>query len=447
MLISGLSLGSLSPSICFGGYGGAGLPSPSLGSVLWVASTWIFSVLAFISLVMIAFFSIAYLFIRNKDAGKRKRLGDLLFYSLVTFVICAFTVYVQYSFFTNCLSESSLCCANYFSQSSSYAIACFSVLVALVLFSIVIVKSIRSGKLYRGRLNVLLSLALAVFLIVLIGGGYCRYEDEKAFEECRKNCVPGQSCFCNLLDDWSSDGQPVAKNDRESVGRAQNRTGDRSGDATCTQEAKVCPDGSHVSRTGPDCQFASCPEAGEVSWRTYRSEKYGFEIGIPESCDLSADDLESDYTSGSTYSKILSGDNHRINGKIFNLYCDIDKKHNLYFSISAASSDYNGYEFDSECLTSNMNAAKTAAMCKAPQSKMETLKLNGASAYLVEDDYGFMGPDCAGYVAYVDNLSGKNDVYRFYAVSVTDNCSVDDIPTDELKNDLLKIVSTFRFTK
>jgi hypothetical protein len=27
----------------------------------------------------------------------------------------------------------------------------------------------------------------------------------------------------------------------------------------CTMEAKLCPDGSYVSRTGPDCEFAECP--------------------------------------------------------------------------------------------------------------------------------------------------------------------------------------------
>ena len=29
----------------------------------------------------------------------------------------------------------------------------------------------------------------------------------------------------------------------------------------CTQEAKICPDGSSVGRTGPNCEFASCPTA------------------------------------------------------------------------------------------------------------------------------------------------------------------------------------------
>lgn len=28
----------------------------------------------------------------------------------------------------------------------------------------------------------------------------------------------------------------------------------------CTDEAKVCPDGSAVGRTGPNCEFAACPD-------------------------------------------------------------------------------------------------------------------------------------------------------------------------------------------
>ena len=27
----------------------------------------------------------------------------------------------------------------------------------------------------------------------------------------------------------------------------------------CTMDAKECPDGSYVSRTGPHCEFAPCP--------------------------------------------------------------------------------------------------------------------------------------------------------------------------------------------
>jgi hypothetical protein len=35
------------------------------------------------------------------------------------------------------------------------------------------------------------------------------------------------------------------------------------GNAACTEEAKVCPDGSSVGRTGANCEFAECPAAAD----------------------------------------------------------------------------------------------------------------------------------------------------------------------------------------
>ncbi|TSC53631.1 MAG: Uncharacterized protein LiPW39_158 [Parcubacteria group bacterium LiPW_39] len=42
----------------------------------------------------------------------------------------------------------------------------------------------------------------------------------------------------------------------------------------CTQEAKQCPDGSYVSRIGPNCEFAACP----TDWHIYKNTEYGFQI-------------------------------------------------------------------------------------------------------------------------------------------------------------------------
>lgn len=56
----------------------------------------------------------------------------------------------------------------------------------------------------------------------------------------------------------------------------------------CTMDAKMCPDGSYVGRTGPTCEFAACP-GGEVgqnpiiegteSWET--STAYGMSFRYP----------------------------------------------------------------------------------------------------------------------------------------------------------------------
>jgi len=59
----------------------------------------------------------------------------------------------------------------------------------------------------------------------------------------------------------------------------------------CTMEAKLCPDGSSVGRSGPNCEFAECPAVqnpstepaqNEVaSWKTYNENDFGFSFKYP----------------------------------------------------------------------------------------------------------------------------------------------------------------------
>lgn len=57
----------------------------------------------------------------------------------------------------------------------------------------------------------------------------------------------------------------------------------------CPQEAKICPDGSTVSRnSAKNCAFDECPtiDTGALdisNWKSYRDEKYGFEVRYPPS--------------------------------------------------------------------------------------------------------------------------------------------------------------------
>ena len=35
--------------------------------------------------------------------------------------------------------------------------------------------------------------------------------------------------------------------------------------SVCTKDAKICPDGSHVGRIPPNCEFATCPNVGSTN--------------------------------------------------------------------------------------------------------------------------------------------------------------------------------------
>ena len=53
----------------------------------------------------------------------------------------------------------------------------------------------------------------------------------------------------------------------------------------CTEEAKICSDGSAVGRIGPNCEFAQCPIVADqtTDWETYTNNIAGYQIEYPPS--------------------------------------------------------------------------------------------------------------------------------------------------------------------
>lgn len=51
----------------------------------------------------------------------------------------------------------------------------------------------------------------------------------------------------------------------------------------CTLEAKLCPDGSSVGRSGPNCEFAACPTSTDKTahWKTYTNSAMNLSVKYP----------------------------------------------------------------------------------------------------------------------------------------------------------------------
>ncbi|MFH0937442.1 MAG: hypothetical protein V1808_04075 [Candidatus Daviesbacteria bacterium] len=52
----------------------------------------------------------------------------------------------------------------------------------------------------------------------------------------------------------------------------------------CTMEAKICPDGTSVGRTGPNCEFSPCPATSSAdisNWKIYINTKYSYQLQYP----------------------------------------------------------------------------------------------------------------------------------------------------------------------
>jgi hypothetical protein len=74
------------------------------------------------------------------------------------------------------------------------------------------------------------------------------------------------------------------------------RSGEPEGIA-CTMEAKMCPDGSAVGRSGPKCEFATCPLPNA------EDKELGIAFAIPEGYAANADAIGPDLTLRAVFDK------------------------------------------------------------------------------------------------------------------------------------------------
>lgn len=118
--------------------------------------------------------------------------------------------------------------------------------------------------------TVIPALLLALGLALLIGTGLWYFigydqgfEDSPkiitSFEECKDAGYPIMESYpeqCSTPDGMTFVREIPVENPDEPV---TNEPG-LPGPVACTMEAKICPDGTAVGRTGPNCEFAPCPQ-------------------------------------------------------------------------------------------------------------------------------------------------------------------------------------------
>ncbi len=57
----------------------------------------------------------------------------------------------------------------------------------------------------------------------------------------------------------------------------------------CSQEAKICPDGTSVGRSGPNCEFAACPDVSKPAPAADLTGGAELDMGVGDASPMSAD--------------------------------------------------------------------------------------------------------------------------------------------------------------
>lgn len=164
----------------------------------------------------------------------------------------------------------------------------------------------------------------------------------------------------------------------------------------CTDEAKVCPDGSAVGRVGPNCEFTECakPSFAQIdtsTWKTYRNEEYEFEVKYPSEWTLAVKPF--DY--GEEFLEYISiaipsyaGDSITIQS-----YTDITKKEAIYKAGFRTRAEAESEEFAGGVIPSE-GSYFTRGNATDPATVAEEVEINGIQALIAYMPVRFHeGPD------------------------------------------------------
>lgn len=99
---------------------------------------------------------------------------------------------------------------------------------------------------------------LLIIIALIAGIIYWASQTQKAAQT---ETIPNQSETSGDLDQSQLEIQqtPGSQPPATESGTQGPTAGNSTSTTACTLEAKICPDGSSVGRTGPNCEFAPCP--------------------------------------------------------------------------------------------------------------------------------------------------------------------------------------------
>lgn len=187
----------------------------------------------------------------------------------------------------------------------------------------------------------------------------------------------------------------------------------------CTQEAKICPDGSTISRTGPNCEFVACPSA-----KTNED--------APTITCSDSDGGENYYVKGATISNNKYSGGTKIdfcgtagNGTLFEYWCinggEPGYPENLYITVNTYQCP-NGCK-NGACIGSEITSPISGEKWERGKTYNIEWISNGLdypiSVQAITENYGETNPDC-------QVVFGSDDVNPFlgeYSLNIpTDAC-------------------------